>query len=375
MIHLIHRQTTTTAMRRFICTLLLFIVAGNLPAQSDPNTTPEEAWLKVEAAMRPPTRPAHTKGRLMTGLEMQAFRALQAETSAHAADLAQQFAADFPSHEKASKALLQCQRLLNLAVRGGLHDRAKQLNQVEEEIYRKHSLSENERYAMRQAAVERDAMVAQHKNGAKEMMEAYEKGVRGLQKDFPQRPENMQMLYAVAMRATGEKAYKLAAEIAKVSTSPALRQSALVLMKRVERIGQPFRIEFEDLNERKIDTGKMRGKVILIDFWATWCGPCLTEIPKLLALHAKYHDQGLEILGISADVDKKALIAMVEYKKIPWPQFFDEENPENRIKTALGVSDLPAQWLIDRKGRLHSTNARINREEMIRQLLEPDVKK
>ncbi|MFT4689673.1 MAG: thiol-disulfide isomerase/thioredoxin [Limisphaerales bacterium] len=357
-------------MRQLICTFVLFLIAGAGSAQPAP--TPEAAWQKVSEAMRPPTRPANTKGRLMTALEMQAFRALQAETSAHAADLAQQFTEDFPSHEKTAAARRQCQRLLNLAVRGGRHDRAEQLKKVEAEIYQKHNLTEEQRYSMRRAAVDRDAVVAQIKEGTAGMMEAYEKGVRGLQKDFPQHPENLQMLYAVALRATGTKAHQLAAEIARKSPSLDLRQSALALMRKVERVGQPFRIEFEDLNERKIDTGKMRGKVILIDFWATWCAPCLTEIPRLQALYAKYHDQGLEILGISADVDKQALEGMIEYKKIPWPQFFDEENRENRIKQALRVNDLPTQWLIDRKGRLHSTNARSNREETIKKLLAED---
>ncbi|MGY8675602.1 MAG: hypothetical protein ACKVHO_23770 [Verrucomicrobiia bacterium] len=66
-------------MRQLICTFVLFLIAGAGSAQPAP--TPEAAWQKVSEAMRPPTRPANTKGRLMTALEMQAFRALQAETS------------------------------------------------------------------------------------------------------------------------------------------------------------------------------------------------------------------------------------------------------------------------------------------------------
>ncbi|MBG86174.1 MAG: hypothetical protein CMO80_04655 [Verrucomicrobiales bacterium] len=349
--------------------LFLFLSCITCAAHAQKSTSPEEAWQAVIEAMRPPARPADTKGRLMTASEMQAFRRLQAVTSAHAADLARDFAKKFPTHEKAATARLQTQRLLSRAVLGGLHNRADELEAVEKEIIARHSLTDDQRYAMRKGAVERKAMIAQAKNGGDAMLAAYEQGVRVLQKEFPNRPENLLMLFSVASRSSGRKAKELAAEVAKYSPSPQLRDSTLALLKQMERIDAPLRLKFKDLNGDEIDTAKLKGKVILLDFWATWCGPCVVELPKLKGLHAKYHDEGLEILGISADVDKKALVAMVNYKKIPWPQFFDEENRVNRIKQELGVNELPAQWLVDRKGKLRSTNAMVNREELIRKLL------
>lgn len=354
-------------MRLITCLLLLTLTPAS-PAVAQA-TDPVAAWNKVLKAMRPPERPKNTVGRLMTATEMRAYRALQAESSALAADLAEEFAKNFPTHENAPQARLQCQRLLNIAVRGGLHDRAGQLRRVEELILQHHNLSLDERYALRRNAVERDAAIAQVQKGPEAMLEVYEKGARQLQSEFPNRPDNMKMLYAVATRSTGEKARRLAAEVARGGATPELRQSALTLMRQVERIDKPLRLEFEDLTGRKIKTAEMRGKVILLDFWATWCGPCVTEIPKLKGLYAKYHEEGLEIIGINADVDKRSLEAMIEYKKIPWPQFFDEENPRNRIKESLGVNDLPTQWLIDRRGRLRTTNARANREELVKKLL------
>jgi cytochrome c-type biogenesis protein len=94
-----------------------------------------------------------------------------------------------------------------------------------------------------------------------------------------------------------------------------------------------------------------RGKVVLLNVWATWCHPCRTEIPELRAVHAKYRDRGLELVGVSVDAEgsDEALRAFMEEFQMTYPIWRD---PEERILTRFLVLGVPATFLIDRRGVL-----------------------
>ncbi|HRH95785.1 MAG TPA: TlpA disulfide reductase family protein, partial [Prosthecobacter sp.] len=100
------------------------------------------------------------------------------------------------------------------------------------------------------------------------------------------------------------------------------------------------------------------GKVVLIDFWATWCGPCVAEIPNVLATYNKLHEKGFEIIGISLDSDKKELTDFIKDKEMPWPQYFDGKGWDNKISSSFGIRSIPAMWLVGKDGKLVSTNVR-----------------
>src|SRR5438067_10175070 len=71
--------------------------------------------------------------------------------------------------------------------------------------------------------------------------------------------------------------------------------------------GKPVDIKFTAVDGREVDLAKLKGKVVLIDFWATWCGPCMGEVPHVVEAYQKLHGKGFEIVGISFDKDKGAL--------------------------------------------------------------------
>lgn len=132
---------------------------------------------------------------------------------------------------------------------------------------------------------------------------------------------------------------------------------------------KPLEIQFKAMDGRDVDLASLKGKVVLIDFWATWCGPCLAELPNVKALYDKYHLKGLEIIGISFDQDQESVAQLVQNKGIPWPQYFDGLGWKNKYGQQYGISALPTLWLIDKQGRLASNNARGNLVPLVEQLL------
>jgi peroxiredoxin len=115
----------------------------------------------------------------------------------------------------------------------------------------------------------------------------------------------------------------------------------------------------------------MRGKVVLVVFWATWCAPCVAETPALKSAYDKFHAQGLEIIGISRDKqeDKGRLNKFLKARNIPWPQYFDGKGHENQIALEFGIDGVPDLFLIDKKGVLRETKVREGLEQKISKLL------
>lgn len=135
--------------------------------------------------------------------------------------------------------------------------------------------------------------------------------------------------------------------------------------------GSEFQLEGTLFEGGEIDWQSYRGKVVLIDFWATWCAPCVAELPNVQANYAKYHDRGFDVVGISLDRDRKQLQKFLDRESLPWKQLFDpraEKDPrwQHPMVTKYAITQIPSAFLIDRTGKVVSVEAR--GEELVRQL-------
>lgn len=132
--------------------------------------------------------------------------------------------------------------------------------------------------------------------------------------------------------------------------------------RRLNLVGNEMELSGTLLDGSELDWASYRGKVVLVDYWATWCGPCRAEVPNVLENYLKYHDKGFDVVGISLDEKRSDAEDYVKQTNIPWPSLFheasDESGWQNPMAVKYGITGIPTAILIDQEGKVVSLQAR-----------------
>ncbi len=122
----------------------------------------------------------------------------------------------------------------------------------------------------------------------------------------------------------------------------------------------PLPITGQDLAGKPVSLTQYRGKVLLVDFWATWCGPCLAEMPNVISAYNKYHSRGFEIVGVTLDKAnyKNQVQDFIRDNHMPWRQIYQGKYWDSDNAQAYGLHGIPFMMLIGKSGKIAAINAR-----------------
>ncbi len=134
------------------------------------------------------------------------------------------------------------------------------------------------------------------------------------------------------------------------------------LVRRLQLPGNKMEVEGTLLSGDPVNWEAYRGKVVLVDYWATWCGPCIAELPNVLKAYEAYHGKGFDVLGISLDTEKEAVENFWEARSIPWQTLYSADESANGWQHPMAekyaINGIPRAILVDQDGNAVSMNLR-----------------
>ncbi len=364
-----------------------------IPAVAANNPEADKAWKETYKAVQDPMPPADWQKDPPSPDEVKKFYLSRLVTGA---DKAKDFYTRYPDHAKAETARRYEYKLVRLAVQQfGDKTQTDRLAMLTMERLKDPKLTDAERSELAKdpnlpesaqaALLQSGSLSADDKFALRlqplvamtsklpDNLDDYLNKVEALRADYPKEIDVYRLLMTAVQAGAGDKTEALLKEVQDAPIPAEFKEAAAKEAHKMDAIGKPVDIQFTAFDGREVDVSKMKGKVVMIDFWATWCGPCIGEAPNVDAAYEKYHDQGFEIVGISLDSEKDALAKYLKKEKVPWPQFFDGNQWKNKFAVQFGINSIPAMWLIDKQGNLRYIDARGKLDTLIPKLLKEDA--
>ncbi len=286
----------------------------------------------------------------------------QGRFNAARADVMEQLAAKAANAEERSNWLRQMADTVSAAVQGGGYpdgiDRLKSLLvRLEKD---KAPLDEIAYVKFRYMTAAYTSSLQSEKADFVKIQEQWLKDLEGFVTDYPTSDDAAEAMLqlAIAQEFAGQEdeATKWFDQIVKKFPKHELAKKAAGASYRLGSVGKSISLQGKTTDGRDFDLASLKGKVVLIHYWSTWCEPCKADMEQLKSLQAKYAKQGFALVGVSLDSDPKALGDFLKTKRLTWPQLYEPGGLESRLADELGILTLPTMILIDKQGKVLNRN-------------------
>jgi len=344
-------------------------IVGDSKLSASADAPADDEWQVIAEAPISSAPPGSEEGKEPVEEEVQAWIKSEAARLMALADRARAFSTQHPKHPSSAEARRKEREALLAAARFGNESAQRRLAEADVARLAAPDVTPEERFEIRSRQIFQRAQATWDK-GPQAARDELEKGARELLQEFPDKPEVFGILLEAASDDEGdERSRAIAAEVLASNAPDEVKARAQGVLRKMDAVGKSLTMRFTAIDGREVDLAKLRGKVVLIDFWATWCGPCVAEIPNVKATYEKLHKKGFEIIGISFDSDEAKLVEFVKKKELPWPQYFDGKGWQNQFGQEYAINGIPTMWLVDKKGVLRDPNARGDLESKVEKLL------
>jgi thiol-disulfide isomerase/thioredoxin len=346
------------------CLMAFALFAPNAHADGT-NLTAAQAWLALTnfSLPKPPmewqTNPPGEE-------QLAKFDDQQAAKAGALADQARDFYTRFSSDANAPRARVTEIQALKLATHFGATNRLADLDAREQAVLADTNAPVALRYELRLDLLGREL---QAKAAGADMKAELEKAGRALVKEFPSGFEGYEILMDLSMDADLLKTHEFGELMANSGGPPELTEMGKGLLRRLDAVGRPLPIEFKAADGRAVNLTTLSNKVVLVDFWATWCPGCVALSPGIKKLYDQYHTNGFDVVGINFDDDPMQVQRFINKEGLAWPQYLGGRGPDNKFGREYAIDAIPAVWLADRKGIVRDIHGTTDLEAKVAKLM------
>ncbi len=330
------------------------------------NLTPQVAWAAL-TNFTMPTPPMEWQTNPPSEEQLAKFDDQQAAQAGAVADHARDFYTRFSGDANAPQARVMEIQALKMATHFGATNRLDDLDARELAAVQDTNAPEELRYEVRLDLLGRE-LQARSAAGA-DMTAELEKAGRALVKDFPNGPQGYEILMELSVTADLLKMHEFGVLMANSGGPQELTDLGKGLLRRLDAVGRPLPIEFKAADGSAVNLTTLSNKVVLVDFWATWCPGCVALSPEVKKLYDQFHTNGLDVVGINFDDDTNQAQRFISQEGLAWPQYFGGRGPENKFARDYSIDAIPVVWLADRKGILRDIHGTTDLEAKVAKLM------
>jgi thiol-disulfide isomerase/thioredoxin len=289
----------------------------------------------------------------------------QGRLNAARADIMEQLAAKAANAEERANWLRQLADTVSAAVQGGGYaDGIARLETLLAKLEKEKAPSGDIAYVkFRYMTAGYTQSLQSEKADFVKIQEQWIKDLESFVADYPSDDDTaeamLQLAIAEEFAGKEEDATKWFDTIVKKFPKHELATKAAGASYRLNCVGKSISLKGKATDGRSYDLAAQKGKVVLIQYWSTWCEPCKADMDELKKLQAKYAKQGFTLVGVSLDSDEQAMLDFLKTKRLTWPQLYEPGGLDSPLANELGVLTLPTMILVDAKGKVISRNISI----------------